>query len=371
MKLLSAAILMLAFATSCYSQLEPVVVSKDGRGFMLVHSGQPFAPWGFNYATNGKFLEDMWVTDWQTIADDFREMKNLGANVVRIHLQMNQFMESADRPNAKSLEQLRKVLRLAEEVGIYLDITGLACYRPADVPKWYDQLSQPDRWRTQSRFWSAIAEVGANSPAIFCYDLMNEPVVPGAQREPGQWRSGNLLGGYDFVQFIALDAPDRPRYEVAADWIKTLTRAIRAQDKQHLITVGMLPSTKRMGHFSGFVPEKLAPELDFVSVHIYPESGKLDEAQEVAKQFAVGKPLVIEETFPMTCSPTELREFLLESRNLASGWMGHYEGQTIADLESLKKSGQITIPQSVMRDWLELFQSMQPEMTAKSVSAPK
>ncbi len=35
----------------------------------------------------GRLLEDYWIDEWETVRGDFREMKELGANVVRIHLQ--------------------------------------------------------------------------------------------------------------------------------------------------------------------------------------------------------------------------------------------------------------------------------------------
>jgi hypothetical protein len=257
---------------------------------------------------------------------------------------------------------LQKLIKLAEENELYLDITGLACYRPADTPAWYDKLTQAERWQAQAHFWRAVAEIGAQSPAIFCYDLMNEPVVAAEQRKTGQWRSGHLFGGFDFIQYVSLDAPERERHEIATEWIKVLKTAIRERDKQHLVTVGMLPSTKSWGHFSGFVPEKVAPELDFVSVHIYPESGKLDEAQTVVDKFAVGKPLVIEETINMTCTAPELREFLLASRGKACGWVGHYFGATVADYDSLEKAGKLTIADAMKRQWLELFRELGPQM---------
>ena len=40
----------------------------------------------------------------------------------------------------------------------------------------------------QARFWEAVATRCAGSPAVFCFDLMNEPVVPGGRREPGEVR---------------------------------------------------------------------------------------------------------------------------------------------------------------------------------------
>jgi hypothetical protein len=55
------------------------------------------------------------------------------------------------------------------------------------------------------------------------------------------------------------------------------------------------------------VPEKIAGELDFLAVHIYPESRKLDEAVETIKAFAAaGKPVLVEETFPLKCSAKDL-----------------------------------------------------------------
>jgi len=68
------------------------------------------------------------------VEEDFREMKQLGANVVRIHLQVAKFMDAPDKPNAASLAQLTKLLALAESNNLRLDLTGLACYRRADVP---------------------------------------------------------------------------------------------------------------------------------------------------------------------------------------------------------------------------------------------
>ncbi len=141
-----------------------------------------------------------------------------------------------------------------------------------------------------------------------------------------------------------------------------MTRAIHKRDRRHLITVGLLPTTKDGGCLSGFQIEAVAPALDFISVHIYPEKGKVDEAMAVLRQFAVGKPVVVEETFPLSCSGAELREFLLSSRQCACGWMGHYSGESISKLEALRQSGKITIGQSLWLEWLRIFQETGPAM---------
>lgn len=314
-----------------------------------------------NYGNAGRLMEDFWETDWETFAADLRELKALGANVVRVHLQFGKFMAAPNQPNRSALKQLERMLRLAEEIGIHVDVTGLACYRPADTPAWYDALDEPARWEAQARFWETVAEVGAASAAVFCYDLINEPISPSSKREPGKWSSGNLFGSYDFLQYIALDPAGRKREDIAVQWIRHLTAAIRRHDRKGLITVGLLPWSRQWKHLSGFLPEKVAPELDFISVHLYPETKKPGEALESLCQFAAGKPVVIEETFPLSCSPAELEEFLRASREIACGWIGHYDGQALADLDGWLGAGKLTIAQGIYREWLRLFVRLTPE----------
>jgi hypothetical protein len=118
------------------------------------------------------------------------------------------------------------------------------------------------------------------------------------------------------------------------------------------VTVGLVPwSLDRPGLTSGFVPQKIADDLDFVAVHLYPEKGKLDEAMETLKGFSVSRPVVIEETFPLRCSAEELGRFIDTSRSVASGWIGFYWGKTPAEYTEPE-----TIADAVTKSWLELFQ---------------
>jgi hypothetical protein len=345
---------MFLWAALGQAKAEPmpwVAVAGDRKSFVLERSGKPFVPWGFNYDRDhtGLLLEDYWDGEWDKVEAHFRQMKKLGANVVRIHLQVGKFMEAADRPSAKALEQLGKLVALAEKERIYLDLTGLGCYHKADVPPWYDTLSEKDRWDVQAHFWQAIADRCAGSPAIFCYDLMNEPVVPGGK---GKDWLGPPFGGKHYVQRISLDQRDRPRPDIARQWIKHLVASIRQKDKKHLITVGLVDwSLDRPGLTSGFVPEKIADELDFLSVHLYPEKGKVDEALKTLAGFNVGKPVVIEETFPLKCSMDEFGEFLDGSKKHAAGCIGFYWGKTP---EELRRSD--TLADAVTLAWLELFE---------------
>jgi hypothetical protein len=343
----------LAFGSTAADEMPWVAVAKDKKGFILVPSGRPFVPWGFNYDHDdkGRLIEDYWEDEWPSVKAHFGQMKKLGANVVRVHLQLGKFMDGPDRPNGKAMDRLGKLLALAERLRLYLDLTGLGCYHKKDVPAWYDRLSEKERWAVQARFWQAVAGRCAASPAVFCYDLMNEPVVPGGKRKDGDWL-GPPFGGKHFVQFITLDQADRPRPAIARQWVRHLAAAIRDKDKRHLITVGLVDwSLDRKGLTSGFVPAKVADDLDFVSVHLYPKKGQVGEALKTLAGFAVGKPVLIEETFPLACSPKELEEFIEGSRQHAAGWIGFYWGKPPEELRRSK-----TIPDALTLGWLELFE---------------
>ena len=347
------AVILLLACCSRAGAMEAVQLSPDGKSFMLATSGKRFVPWGFNYDHDekGRLLEDYWLTEWSKVEEDFREMKDLGANVVRIHLQFGQFMETADEPRAAALQQLARLLTLAEHIGLHLNLTGLGCYHQADVPAWYAALTEPARWSAQANFWAAIAQQCRGSPAVFCYDLMNEPVVAGAKRQAGAWL-GPAFGGKHFVQFITLDPAGRVAPTVAGEWIVLLKRAIRRHDAKHLVTVGLVDwSLDRPGLRSGFVPEQIAAHLDFLCVHLYPKSGEVPQALATLRGFDVGKPVVIEETFPLQAGLPEFGRFLTESRAVATGWLGFYWGKTPAELRQAN-----TIADAIMLGWLEFFQ---------------
>ena len=149
--------------------LRRVRIGADKRDFRLEGTNERFTAWGFNYTHNraGKLIEDYWADDWPTLESDFREMKALGANTVRIHLQTTKIMTGLRKADAGALKQLARLVRLAERTRLYLDITGLACYEKQNVPEWYDRLSEADRWDVQARFWEAVARTCAGSKAVF------------------------------------------------------------------------------------------------------------------------------------------------------------------------------------------------------------
>lgn len=341
--------------------LEWIRPSKDGRHFVGTASGKRFVAWGVNYDHDdaGRLIEDYWEKEWATVVEDFGEIKDLGANLVRVHLQLAKFMDSADQPNAANLSRLGDLVRLAERTGLYLDVTGLGCYHKKDLPGWYDHLGEAERWEVQERFWRAVAGVCKASPAVFCYDLMNEPILPGGKKET-EWLAGEL-GGKFFVQRLALDLAGRTREEVAGLWVKKLTTAIRTVDDRHMITVGVIPWAQV---FKGAKPLMNGPgvgdPLDFVSVHLYPKAGKLEEDLAALKVYEVGKPLLIEEIFPLGCGIDEAEAFISRSASHCDGWVSFYWGKTIKQNE---KAGDIK--GALMAGWLRFFRDKAAEYVGK------
>lgn len=334
-----------------------VEVAADGRGFRFAGTERQFVPWGFNYDRDdaSRLLEDYWLKEWETVVGDFREMKALGANVVRVHLQFGRFFPKPGEPDVENLRQLSKLLALAEETGLYLNVTGLGCYRKSDTPAWYDALDEAGRWQAQAKFWETIAATCAKSPAVFCYDLMNEPVVPAGRGKSDDWLGPPFGGpdGFCYVQRISTDQAERPREEIAARWIETLVAAIRKHDAKHLVTVGLVDwSLELPGHlYSGFEPAKIAAPLDFLSVHLYPRDGKLDEDLATLAAFTrAGKPVVIEETFPLNASMENFAKFIEASRKDAAGWIGFYWGKPLAELDP-----KTSMQNALMKAWLEFF----------------
>jgi hypothetical protein len=254
---------------------------------------------------------------------------------------------------------LGKLLGIAGTAGIHLKITGLACYRIKERMPWYDALGEEARWKTQAFFWETVAQACAASPAVFAYDLVNEPAATGPPAEG--WYMGKM-GEVEFCQRLSLNPGDRTGDAIFSDWTQRMVAAIRKHDPDRLVTMGMLP-------FPGAY-KAAAEHLDFVSPHLYPKSGKVEEEIHLLEQFDWGKPIVIGETFPLSCGADDERVFLLKSRPFAQGWIGHWPDESPAELAELKKTGKATIENAIWLSWVELFRDIGPEMTSGKSREP-
>jgi hypothetical protein len=332
--------------------METVRISPDKKGFVLRPSGDRYVPWGHNYASV-EILERL-ANDPARVQREFAEMGAVGTTVARIHPEMVRILAGPNKADPEALDQLRKLLKIAEDSGIHLKITGLACYKIKDRMAWYDSMDEQDRWKTQAFFWETVAGVCAESPAVFAYDLVNEPAAVG--KPDDGWYMGRM-GDVEFCQRLTRHPGRRSGDDVFREWTKRMVTAIRTHDQTHLITMGMLP-------FPGAY-KAAAEQLDFVSPHLYPKTGKVDDEIKLLKKFDWGKPIVIGETFPLKCGADDERDFLLKSREFAHGWIGHWPDESPAELAELKKTGKATIQNAIWLSWVELFHDIGPQMTGR------
>ncbi|MHC4179924.1 MAG: cellulase family glycosylhydrolase [Planctomycetota bacterium] len=197
-----------------------------------------------------------------------------------------------------------------------------------------------------------MAETCAESPAIFCYDLMNEPILAGAKKKETEWLAGEFAGKH-FVQRITLDLAGRTREQVAKAWVDKLVAAIRKHDQHHMITVGVIPWAHTWPNAKPlFYSKQVSANLDFASVHFYPKKGEVDKALTALTAYDIGKPLIVEEMFPLKCSLEELGVFIDSSRATADGWIGFYWGKTP---EECRRSAALS--DGVTAEWLEFFKN--------------
>jgi hypothetical protein len=210
----------------------------------------------------------------------------------------------------------------------------------------------------QDEFWRAVATVCKESPAIFCYNLMNEPVASGSRK--GEWMAGEPLDGKYYAQRLTTDMRGRTEQEIARAWIAKLTSGIRAVDNRHMLTVGVIPFEQLFGKAARptfRAPDVCAP-LDFVSVHFYPKDGKLEDDLAILKLYEIGKPLVIEEVFPLKATSETTTTFIKRSQTHVDGWMSFYWGKNAEEYDKQKDD----IKAELIGGWLRTFTGLKSQL---------
>jgi hypothetical protein len=258
------------------------------------------------------------------MTDRIKAARTMGANTMRIHLQLFDFVGRNTEGDLfirqDSFDNLSFLQAVAEQEGLYLLLSGNNVWFPGEVPAWYDEMVNRDRWEVQAFFFMQLAETGAASPAILAYELMSEPTI--RVDDNADWYSGELEG-YWFVQSIARGVPRNQFNQVARNWITRLTTAIRKHDPDRLITFGA------MGKFQNGALgiDNTAPLLDIVSPHIYPNIEDPEYAIRTAKRFAMsGKPVVVGETHLYRSNSQMYRDFLTRSAPVVDGYISFFNG---------------------------------------------
>ena len=362
--------------------MELIVVEQGGQGFVERNSGRSYIPFGTNYYDpHTGWAPKLWRRfDAEKVREHFHVMSRMGINCARIFLTAGSFQPTAETIEEQALTKLDVLIRIARENNIRLILTG--------PDHWEGQPNywKPDRYAGQAalqaleRFWDVIGRRYRGEPAIFAWDLLNEPHLPWFVE---QWRPkwntwlhktygnrealkkgwGDELKETDAWDHVAVpdDRPDggnprlldwqRFREYLADQWVRRQVEAIRQADPSHLVTVGYIQWSYPLvrpgnpSRYAAFNPQRQVSWLDFVTIHFYPTLGSPFQSEEnwqknisylqaVLAYCHTGKPVVLGEFGWYGGGAPQHHPYLSErqqaqwigeeiaaTRSLADGWL--------------------------------------------------
>ena len=318
------------------------------RGHDLLAGKRRFEVWGFNYGIGDRYrILDYFSRPTERrqarVFEDMREARALGANTLRIYLEIGTFMRNPREPRLRALRAYRDVVAEARRLGIYLDVTGNLAWRK--TPWWYDALGEQRRWKVQARFWRAVAGVSSRSRAVLMYELTSEPNVT----DSDSWYDGEL-GGLTFVQNIVRRLDGRDPQRLARAWTRKMRTAVRSRDRRHLISIGFMP-------FCGgpFAHDGLLDLLDLLVVHSHPQEETQQESIAKIRDFSDhGTPVVLGETSSMYTK--SWAEFLTEVSTYVDGYIYYYDGRRPSEIDATSTPGLF------LRDLLKQFLALRESL---------
>ena len=154
------------------------------------------------------------------IASDFRKIKEMGLNSVRVFIPYSDFGEA--HLDAIRLSKVKSLLDAAEKEHLKVIITLFDFYGDYSVPNWTMTYTHAEK----------VVKEFMDHPSLLAWDLKNEP---------------------------DLDFESRGKDNVLA-WLKELNIRVKKWDNLHPITVGWSSPEAAIN---------IAEELDFVSFHYY------------------------------------------------------------------------------------------------------
>jgi hypothetical protein len=324
----------------------------------LYAGSRPWRAWGMNWGIGNHapliaYFDNPSAANLAVLSAELHTARGIGANSMRIYLQLGQVMATPTRPRRRTLTALRRLLALAQSDGIYLDITGDLVWRPSRAPAWYGRMPWQQRWKVQVRFWKAVAHAASSSPAVLCYELTSEPIVA---QTPGYYYS--QIGGWWFQQSIATQ-PARNADTLARAWTRLLANAVRSQDDRP-VTIGLLPVAT-----GPFAPANIADLLDMLTIHEYPTTGQAPAAVALVRTFAVThKPVLLGETFTLSDDLSTQRAFLTGAARYLVGTFEFFDGR------DPRKVSVHSIFDAVYQAGLEQFLTLRQLLTAGSGDQP-
>lgn len=409
--------------------MELIVVAPDGRGFVERDSGRAFIPFGTNYYDpNTGWAPKIWRRfDAGKVRRHFSVMRELGVNCARVFLTAATFQPNAETIDQNALEKLDTLVGIARESGIRLMLTGPDHWE--GVPEYWkeDRFAGEQALKALEHFWALVAGRYRGEPAIFAWDLLNEPHLPWFDEQwRGRWNKWleDRYGSWDGLKSawgaeisesdqwgavgVAEDKPGSARLRdyqlfrehLADNWVRRQVDAIRRADPARLVTVGYIQWSYPLvrpgspSRYAAFNPRRQAQLLDFATIHFYPTFGSpfeseanwrknLDYLQAALAYCHTGKPVVLAEfgwygggapqQHPFASEVQQAEWIAAEieaSRRLADGWLSWPFADTPESRDISLYAGLVK-PDMSLKAWGRKFQACASDLSGLKKPTPE
>lgn len=417
--------------TADSSNMELIVVSAGGQGFAERDSGRSYIPFGTNYYDpHTGWAPKIWRQfDADKVREHFVVMKKLGVNCARVFLTAGSFQPEAKTIDERALKKLDTLIEIARQTGIRLILTGPDHWEGSPSYWRPDRFAGEGALQALDYFWQVIGQRYRGEPAIFAWDLLNEPHLPWFVKEWQERWNGWLKKAYENENSLKtaweeefnesdkwgeVAIPDdksnagNPRLRdwqffreyLADEWVRRQVEAIRRVDPTHLITVGYIQWSYPLvrpgqpSRYAAFNPHRQKRWLDFMTIHFYPTMGaplgsdenwdkNIRYLQAVLGYCHTGKPVVLGEfgwygggapqNHPHLTESQQAEWISAEidaSRSLADGWLSWPFADTPGSTDISLFAGLVK-PDLTVKAWGQRFRELSANLSGLKQSTPK
>lgn len=263
-------------------------------GGKFYESGEAFQLKCINYYPGKSPWTAMWENfDIQTIEQDFRKLKSIGFNSVRIFVPFETFGKGT--VDHQHLSNLNELLTVADQLSLKVIVTLFDFFLGYEVTE----------WTISDRHAEQVVKAVSHHPSLFAWDVKNEPDL-------------------DF---------DRLGKHQVTSWLNFIIRRIKTFDPNHFVTIGWSQPE---------VSTELADEQDFISFHFYRDPSELVNFLE--NHQTKGKPLFLGETgmhsyskwwFPFSKYEGDQAAYVNQILSVVDDYQLHYGIWTLYDFKNV------------------------------------
>ncbi len=395
-------------------------------GFVDTLTGAPFVPFGANYYDHETgWAPQIWkLFNEKRVREQFTLMKHYGINTARFFIASTAFMPEKGKVSEEALAKFDAFLAIARDTGIRVIPTGPDHWE--GVPDFYkpDMFCGEDALEALDAYWAVMAARYKDDPAIFAWDLRNEPMIGwdsapmragwqrylkekyGCQKQlAAAWN--HELGEEESLSDGTIAIPEdvvdenNPRLydyqlyreQIAYDWTRRQVEVIRRAGDRHLVTIGYIQwsfptyvGNHAPSGYGAFRPSVLSELLDFDCAHFYPMFGNPAEPgckranvaylQDWLRFCDLSRPVVLEEfgwygggaineqqPYRTLEEQLDWDVTLMETTiGLASGWLNWPFADTPSSTDMSKFGGLVT-SNLQPKPWGEAFRAYAEKLT--------